>query len=187
MEDQQIIELFFARSQDALVQTEQKYGKKLLQFANGILRNKEDAEECVNDTYLKAWKSIPPNRPQYFYAYLTKICRFLAFGKLDYHKAKKRNAIVVELTAEMEMCIPNSKQQSYDQLINQQEIGRVLNGFLKELSQEKRMIFMRRYWYMDSVVDIANRYQISESKVKTTLFRLRQQLREFLEKEGVSV
>ena len=183
-EDEKIIQMYLSRDQSAIAQTQQKYGERLLRYADGILKNREDAEECVNDTYLKTWESIPPNHPRYFFAYLAKICRHLAFGKLDYKHAKKRDARIVELTEEMEMCIPGSCQE---QTVELEELGKVIGEFLQGLPKEKRLFFMRRYWYMDSIADIAARFHVSESKVKTTLFRTRSKFRNYLEKEGVSV
>ena len=181
MEDEQIIDLYFQRSEEAIRQTEAAHGHKLYTLAYRILRNREDAEESVSDTYLKAWESIPPTRPTYFYAYLAKICRFLCFGRLDWKNAAKRKAEIVELTTEMELCIPDL---SRERQLESQELGRLLNEFLGTLNQESRKIFMRRYWYADSIAEIAQRYGLGESKVKTRLFRARNDLRSFLEKEG---
>ena len=181
MEDQGIIALFFERSEQAIEETDKKYGGYCYSIAYNILSNREDSEESVSDTYLKAWDSIPPTKPTYFFAYLSKICRFLCFGKLDWKNAAKRKAEMVELTAEMELCIPDLSREAQ---IQAQELGRLLNDFLGTLSEENRKLFMRRYWYADSVAEIAQRYRMGESKVKTRLFRTRNQLRVFLEKEG---
>ena len=184
MEDEQIIDLYFQRSEEAIRQTEAAHGHKLYTLAYRILCSREDAEESVSDTYLKAWESIPPTRPTYFYAYLAKICRFLCFGRLDWKNAAKRKAEIVELTTEMELCIPDL---SRERQLEAQELGRLLNEFLGTLNEESRNIFMRRYWFADSVAEIAQRYRIGESKVKTRLFRARNQLRSFLEKEGYAL
>ena len=184
MEDEQIIELYFRRDQDAIVQTELAHGAKLNALANRILMNHEDAQECVSDTYMKAWETIPPTRPSYFYAYLAKICRFLCFGRLDWNNAAKRKAEIVELSAEMELCIPDPSRER--QAVSR-ELARLLNEFLGTLPEESRKIFLRRYWYADSITEIAQRYQMGESKVKTRLFRTRNALRSFLEKEGITV
>lgn len=180
MDDTTIIALFFARDEDALRQTADKYGSALLRLAQGILRQAEDAEESVSDTYLAAWNTIPPQKPAHLYAYLAKICRFSAFGKLDRQKAQKRSALLVSLSEELAACIPAAPPQ-------EEELGRLLNDFLAELSPEKRRIFLRRYWFGDSLREVACRCGVSESKVKVTLFRLRGQLRVFLEKEGISL
>ena len=181
MEDAKIIDLYFARSEDAICQTDAAYGRKLFCLADRILQDAQDSEESVSDTYMKAWETIPPTRPTHFYAYLAKICRFICFGKLDWQNAAKRKAEIVELTAEMELCIPDSRQQLEAE---RRELGEVLNEFLGTLNQESRKIFMRRYWYADSIAEIAQRYGLGESKVKTRLFRARNDLRSFLEKEG---
>lgn len=184
LEDAQIIQHFWERDQTALHETEQKYNAQLQRLAMRILGNHEDAQECVNDTYLQAWRTIPPQRPEHLFAYLAKLCRFNAFGKLDWQNAKKRKAEIVELTAEMECCIPNTGEA---QRLEDAEIGRLLNSFLKKLPKESRLIFLRRYWYADSILEIAQRYGISESKVKTNLFRTRNKLRTYLESEGISL
>lgn len=181
MEDEQIINLYFQRSEDAIRQTEAAHGHKLYTLSYRILKNKEDAEESVSDTYLKAWESIPPTRPTYLYAYLAKICRFICFGKLDWQNAAKRKAEIVALTAEMELCIPDP---SRERQMESRELGELINEFLGTLNEESRKIFMRRYWYADSIGEIAQRFGLGESKVKTRLFRARKELRSFLEKEG---
>lgn len=183
MEDTQIIELYFARNEEAIRQTEAAYGGKLYNLSYRILWSREDAEETVSDTYLKAWESIPPTRPSFFYAYLAKICRFLSFGKLDWNNAAKRKAEMVELSAEMENCIPDLSRELQ---LQSQELGALLNEFLGTLSDENRRIFMRRYWYADSIAEIAQRFRLGESNVKTKLMRTRNALRVFLEKEGVT-
>lgn len=184
MEDTKIIELYWRRNQDAITETDRSYGRRLNALAENILKNREDAEESVNDTYLKAWETIPPQRPNYFFAYLAKICRFFAFGRLDWKQAAKRQAEVVALTEEMELCIPDRRRE--DELAGK-EIGRAINAFLADLTVENRLIFMRRYWYCETIAEISERYQISQSKVKTRLHRLRSQLSQHLEKEGICV
>ena len=184
MEDMKIIELFFKRNPDAISETDRSYGRKLHILANNILRCNEDAEESVSDTYLKAWETIPPKRPAHFFAYLGTICRHFAFGKLDWNNAEKRKAEVIALTEEMQLCIPDDSQ---DRKLAARELGRAINTFLETLTVESRLIFLRRYWYCDTVAEIAQRYAISESKVKTRLHRTRTQFRAFLEKEGITV
>ena len=182
MEDEEIVRLYFRRDEEAIRETDQSYGVKLNRLALRILNNREDAEECVNDTYLKAWDTIPPQRPRFLYAYLAKICRFFSFGKLDWKNAAKRKAEVVELTAEMESCIPDGR---VERQLEGEEIGRLVNRFLYSIPQENRLLFMRRYWYMESIQEIALRFGISESNAKIKLFRIRNQLKEFLEREGI--
>lgn len=184
MEDAKIIDLFWARDEEAIAQTDAAYGRKLHILANRIVQSHEDAEESVSDTYMKAWNTIPPQRPTYFFAYLAKICRNFALGRLDWNRAAKRNAEVVTLTEEMALCIPDRSQERQ---LEGEELGKLLNRFLGELSQESRLIFLRRYWYTDSIGEIAARYGISESKVKTRLHRTRIKLHSFLEMEGIYV
>ena len=184
MEDAKIIDLYFARSEDAICQTDAAYGKKLFCLADRILQNPQDSEETVNDTYMKVWETVPPSRPNHFYAFLAKICRHFALGKLDWKKAAKRNADVVSLTEEMALCIPDQRKEAET---TAKEIGNTLNAFLEKLTPESRVIFLRRYWFCDTISEIAARYGISESKVKMRLLRTRNQLAEFLSKEGIKV
>lgn len=184
MDDANIIDLYWARNPDAIEETDRSYGRKLFSLSDRILRNPEDAEETVSDTYMKTWQTLPPQRPNYLFAYLAKLCRFFAFGKLDWKNAAKRKAEVVALTQEMELCIPDEQR---DREVEGKEIGRILNAFLAGLSTENRLIFLRRYWYCETIAEISQRYHISESKVKTRLHRLRNQLRTQLEKEGITV
>lgn len=182
MEDGQIIELYFRRDEEAIRQTQLAYGGRLYNLSYRLLLCQEDAEESVSDTYLKAWETIPPTRPVFFYAYLAKICRFLSMGKLDWNNAAKRRAEVVTLSDELACCIPDV---SREQQLQSQELGALLNDFLGTLSDENRRIFMRRYWYGESIGEIAQRFRLGESNVKTKLMRTRNALRAFLEKEGV--
>ena len=184
MEDMQIITLFLARNEDAIRHTDDTYGRRLYHLADGILRSGQDAEESVSDTYLKAWNTIPPRRPQHLFAYLAKICRNFSLDRLDWKNAAKRKAEVVSLTQEMELCIPDT---SRDSAAEGREITRALNAFLGTLTQENRRLFVRRYWYVDTVAEIAQRYNMSESKVKTRLHRIREKLRVYLMQEGIAV
>lgn len=184
MEDGQILALYFQRDEDAIAQTALRYGSKLFTLADRILDSREDAEESVSDTYLKAWNSIPPTKPTYFFAYLAKICRFTAFGILDRRGAAKRSAEVVALTDELALCIPDPHRERQ---LESQALGEALNAFLATLPEESRRIFLRRYWYADSIAEIAGKYHITESKVKTRLMRTRSALRKFLEQEGFSL
>ena len=180
MEDAKIIELFFQRNEQAVKETDTAYGRKLYVLSNNILNNREDAEESVSDTYMETWKSIPPKRPKYFYAFLASICRNMSFNRLDWRMAAKRNAEVVALTQEM----ADTRQ---DGEMDRRELRRVLESFLETLTKESRLIFLRRYLYVDTVAEIAARYGISESKVKTQLHRTRAKLHTHLAKEGIYV
>ena len=182
MEDSKIIELFFLRNEDAIRHTHDAYGRRLFVLADNIVRNDQDAEESVNDTYMKAWDSIPPQKPIRFFAYLAKICRNFALDKLDWKNAAKRKAEIVSLTQEMEACVPDAVR---DRTLEGKELGMILDSFLRTLSAENRMIFMRRYWFADTVAEIAVRYGISESAVRMRLNRTRDKLAGYLKQEGV--
>ena len=184
MEDNNIVELFWRRSESAISETELKYGKYLHSISYRILTDTEDARECVNDTYLKAWETIPPAKPSHLFAYLAKICRNLAFDRLDWNNAVKRKAEVIALTQEMEECIPGTWQ---DETADSADISRSVGAFLQRQTKENRMIFVRRYWYGDSVSQIAQRYEISQSAVLMRLSRTRSKLASYLKKEGISV
>ena len=184
MEDAKIIQLFFQRNEQAVVETDRTYGRKLYVLSNNILNNREDAEESVSDTYMETWKTIPPKHPTYFYAFLAAICRHVSLNRLDWRMAAKRNAEVVALTQEMEMCIPDRRQEGE---FDRRELRRILEAFLESLPKESRLIFLRRYLYVDTVAEIAARYGISESKVKTQLHRTRTKLYNALAKEGIRV
>ena len=175
MEDNAIIELYWQRSQNAISETAAKYGGRLNSLSMNILHSREDAEECVNDTYHAAWNTLPPQRPGFFFAYLAKLTRNFSFSRYDYYHAKKRGATVVELSSELE------------QKMESKEIGRIVSEFLHSQSPEMRRVFVRRYWYLDSIQTISEAYGISESKVKSMLFRMRGKLREHFEKEGVEL
>ena len=182
MEDSKILELFFARNEDAIKYTDETYGRRLYRLADKIVQNGQDAEESVSDTYLKAWDSIPPHKPQYFFAYIARICRNFALDKLDWKNAAKRKAEIVSLTQEMEACVPDAARE---RTLEGKELGMILDSFLRTLSAENRMIFMRRYWYADTVAEIAVRYGISESAVRMRLNRTRDKLAGYLKQEGV--
>lgn len=182
MEDSKILELFFARNEDAIKYTDETYGRRLYRLADKIVQNGQDAEESVSDTYLKAWDTIPPHKPQYFFAYIARICRNFALDKLDWKNAAKRKAEIVSLTQEMEACVPDAARE---RTLEGKELGMILDSFLRTLNAENRMIFMRRYWYADAVAEIAVRYGISESAVRMRLNRTRDKLAGYLKQEGV--
>lgn len=184
MEDRKIVELFFARNEDAIKHTDAAYGRRLFTLADNIVKNNQDAEECVSDTYMRAWGTIPPQKPRYFFAYLAKICRYFALDKLDWKMAAKRKAEVISLTQEMETCIPDHDR---DRKLAGKELGQILDAFLRSLTPENRMVFMRRYWYVDTIAEIAVRYEISEGAVQMRLNRTRTKLAAYLEKEGIRV
>ncbi len=186
MLDEQIVDLFLSRDESALQHTSEKYGKKLRTLSYGITADAQAAEECENDTYMEAWKSIPPHEPRsYLYAFLARITRHLSLNVCRSRDALKRQGHICALTEEMEECLPSPDDTAcrVDDMVLQDAI----NTFLAALPEEKRNIFLRRYWFLDSIADIARRFGLSQSKVKTTLFRCRHLLREFLIKEGYSL
>ena len=186
MEDKDIIGLFRNRSEDAIRETAKKYGKHCHYIAYNILYNEQDSEECVNDTYFNAWGNIPPHNPDKLSSYLGKITRNLALNKWDYYNADKRgNGQVLAVLEELQECIPSS--DTVEQLVDEIHFSNVFNSFLASLPKHKRIIFMRRYWYMSSIKEICADFNMSESKVKMLLFRLRNDFRVYLEKEGVRI
>ena len=184
MEDYQIVDLYWARSEHAIRETDEKYGRLLQSISYSLLSSREDAEECVNDTYMEAWQRMPEDRPIYLGAYLSKIIRCLSVDRFRATHRQKRGGMG-QILEELTECIPGgeSPQEAYEN----RELARVINGFLEELDEEKRRMFVRRYFYSDSVDAIANRLKVSASKVKTTLFRLRGELKRRLEEEGISL
>ncbi len=183
MDDNKIIDLYLCRDETAVKHTARKYGDHLRALAYGIVKDHQTAEECENDTYLKAWNSIPPHEPrEYLYAFLARITRHISLDCCRKRSRLKRSAYISELSAEMEQCIPapDDMECRIDDIV----LGQAINKFLGTLSEEKRNVFIRRYWYLDSISDIARRFSLSESKVKTMLFRSRNRLRDYLEKEG---
>lgn len=182
MIDQQIVALFFARDEAAISCTDKTYGNRLLHLAENIVHSPQDAEECVSDTLLKAWDSIPPQKPKHLFAYLAKICRNDALSKLEHRNAKKRKAEVVSLTEEMECCIPDVSRLRE---MEARELGRALDDFVRTLPDDNQLIFLRRYWYMDSTAEIAERAGLSEGAVLMRLNRIKGKLRTYLKKEGM--
>ena len=142
MDDNQIIALFFQRNEDAIRQTDSVYGSRLFRISQNILRCQEDAQECVSDTYLRAWNAIPPTRPNSLFAFLARVCRNLSLTRLDWAMASKRKAEIVALTQEMEQCIPDSRR---DNSMEAKELGRLLNAFLETQSRENQMVFVRAW------------------------------------------
>lgn len=185
MEDSQIIDLYWQRSENAIAETSAKYGKLLRKIALNIVGNFSDAEECENDTYVATWNAIPPTRPNILSAFLGKIARNIALNRYEYNRAQKRNNEFDLVLSELEECI--ASKSTVEESVEEGLVASMLDEFLEGLKKETRVIFVRRYWYSDSVKDIAKRMQISESKVKTVLFRTRNQLQDYLAERGVFV
>ena len=184
MDDDVIIRLYWDRDQSAIRATAEKYGSFLHSLSWNILRSHTDAEECVNDTYLRTWNAIPPARPTAFRAWLGRIVRNLSLDRWKSARAEKRGGDAVEmLLGELDDCVPTPDQ--VEKHLEDQEIARLISVFLRTLSSETRTIFLRRYWYGDSMTEIAAKLHCSEGKVKSSLFRTRKALRSYLEKEGV--
>lgn len=186
MEEKEIIELYWLRSERAIEETARKYGRFCHSIAYNILSNQEDSEECVNDTYLHAWNAIPPRRPNKFSAFLGKITRNLALKRYEKYTAAKRGGGQVPLALEeLTECIP--APDSMERRMDDRMLAETLNRFLAGLSPETRRIFLDRYWKLDSINEIAMELGIGESKVKMSLMRTRGKLRSFLEQEGIEL
>ena len=186
MDDSKIIELYFARNESAISETESKYGRYLSKIAYNVLFDLEDSEECVNSTYMKAWNSIPPQKPNVLSTYLGKITRRLAIDVFRKKHSEKRGKSEYALSlSELDECIPDSSlpEKEFEEKILAESISR----FLGTLGKENRDIFICRYYYADSVKEIASFFGASEAKIKSSLFRSRKALKEHLLKEGFSV
>lgn len=183
MNDSEIIDLYLQRDEAAVRCTSEQYGQRLRRLSFGIVADQQMAEECENDTYLQAWRSIPPHEPRsYFYVFLSRITRNLSIDRCRHRERMKRDATVVELSAELECCIPAPDDTACR--MEAQELAKIISDFLKAQPQSHRDVFLRRYWYADDLAQIARRYHMTESKVKSMLFRTRNALRTHLEKEG---
>lgn len=185
MEDSRIIDLYWARSELAIKETDSKYGKMCYGIANAMLRNRQDSEECVSDTYLGLWNAIPPSRPQVFSAYIAKITRNLAMKMITRQNARKRSDCTAVSIHELDECIPSLF--SAEEKVEAAELAASIGHWLRSLRREDRNIFLRRYWFFDSIEMIAQRFGLTESNVKVRLFRLRSRLKQHLEKEGFDI
>ena len=182
MQDREIVDLYWARSQDAVRETDIKYGKMLYSVSYPLTNSRQDSEECVNDTYLKAWNSMPTDRPDMLGAYLTKIIRALSIDRFRRERAAKRGGAGV-ITEELSELIPSDF--SLDGYIENEALKNALNAFLAGLDKEKRVVFVKRYYFCLDIGTISRQTGISESSVKTMLFRMRKKLGETLKKEGL--
>ncbi len=186
MEDSKIVELYLNRDEKAIYETKQKYEKYCSYIACNILDSSQDSEECINDAYLAIWNSIPPSKPSSLRAYLGKIVRNIALNRYHKNKAKKRNFGVEIVLDELSEVISDTSNDGRN-LTDELTLKYALNTFVGSLKKETREIFVRRYWYLSSVKEIALDYGISESKVKVTLLRTRELLKNFLEQEGIVI
>ena len=183
MDDELIVQLYWDRSENAIAETDRKYGAYCNSIAYGILQNKEDAEESVSDTYMDAWNSMPPHHPSILATFLGKITRRISIDRWRSKTRLKRGGGEIDLALEeLEQCIAGG--QSPEQEIEQKKLAQAINDFLDELPVQERRVFLARYWYMDSIREIAAHFKFSQSKVLSMLFRTRNKLRQHLEKEG---
>ncbi len=184
MDDFEIVSKFWERDENAIFQARTKYGLYCRSVACNILRNSEDVDEVLNDTFLGAWNSIPPNKPQKLSTFLGKITRNLSLKKFRQINADKRGAGVVTVSLEeLSECI--SQNKTVEEEISIKELARTIDSFLRTVRDEERRVFLRRYWYFDSIEEISIKFGYSQSKIKTMLFRTREKLKKQLEKEGV--
>lgn len=178
MDDDKIIELFFERSEQAIKDLDGKYGKVFYSISFKILNNRQDAEECVNDSYLGTWNAIPPAKPKPLLAFVCKIVRNISLKRYEQNTAAKRNSYYDVAMEELEECIASS--MTIEAEIAEQELTVLIESFLDSLSKENRVIFLRRYWFFDTYFDIAKQVGLTEKNVSVRLTRLRKELREYL-------
>lgn len=183
MEDKEIIDLYFARSENAISETARKYGRMLKSIAYGILKNISDCEECENDTYFVAWNKIPPHIPKALAAFLGRVMRNTALNKYSYYTADKRNYEFETALCELENILPDGTNPELKYEIT--EIAEYITKYLRTQSYTKRVVFVRRYWYCDTTGKIAADYGFSDSKVKSILMRMRNGLKIFLERNEI--
>ena len=183
MEDGKIIDLYWERDQTAILHTEQKYGTYCRRIAGNILCDREDCEECINDTWFRAWNSMPKERPDLLRAFLGAITRNLSLDRYRRkHSAKRGNGEITYIFDEMRDCAGGDEPYHH---IQRKELAEGISRFLSKLDTEQRVIFVRRYWYMYGIGEIADRLKISESKANSSLFRTRKKLRSYLLEEGL--
>lgn len=185
MEDKLIVDLFLERSEDAIKETKEKYGRYCFAIANHILQSECDAEECVNDTYVSAWESIPPHKPEVLSTFLGKITRNISLNRYYHNHAMKRSPNVEVALDELDDVLSDENQ--FDSVAEETVLKDLINRFLSSLSKRNRIVFVRRYWYLDSVKEISKNCGLSESNVKVTLSRVRKSFKSFLEKEGIQI
>ena len=185
MEDSAIIALYFDRNEDAIRETDKKYGAFCRKVAFNILSVNEDTEECISDTYMKVWNLIPPERPIKFMAWLGKIVRNTALGMYTKLHAKKRFNGMELMLDELSDCIPSDV--SLEKELEDKEITETINTWLKSISTEERYLFTRRYWYGDAVNELAKQQKVSPHTITQRLYRIRERLKVYFEKEGIAI
>ena len=187
MKDTEILDLYFDRNEQAIAETQSKYGTYCFSIAYHILHDQEDSDECVNDTWMRAWNSIPPNRPDYLNIFLGTITRNLSFDRYKKKKAAKRGSGDLGVCLdELEECIPDAGS-STEEAVEAAELQRMINEFLKTLPEKECNVFLRRYWYSEEYSEISKRYGMNLNSVKTSLFRTRGKLKAYLEKQGITI
>lgn len=185
MEDSRIIALFYERSEQAIEELAKKYGAVCRAVAGNILSSEQDAEECVNDAYLGVWNTVPPQKPDPLMTYLCRIVRNLATARYHANTARKRNSVYDTALDELEDCLAGI--DTAETALDAQELARALDAFLDTLRAEERVLFVRRYWYADSLEEAARRMHISRNSAAVRLSRTREKLRIYLRKEGYEV
>lgn len=184
MNDLEIIELYFERDEKAIKETDAKYGRLCHSIANNILNNEQDSEECVNDTYIGIWNAIPPTRPNNFMSFVCRITRNLSLKRLEAMTRQKRSATTIISLDELSEVLPDTNIASD---VSDGEIAKAISDFLRNANKDVRNVFMRKYYFFDSIGDIAKRYGFTESKVKSMLFHTRNKLKKYLIQEGVEI
>ncbi len=184
MDDGKIIEQFFERNENALKETEAKYGRLCASIARNILRDKSDQEECLNDIYLNLWNTIPPEHPRNFAAFIAKLARNICLKRVEFNTALKRTPEAEISISELEDILPD-KNAEFD--IADEELGKLISRFLMTENEDARNVFLRKYWFFDSVKDIAKGYGFTQSKVKSMLYHTRERFKKYLEKEGIKL
>lgn len=178
LEDEKIIDLYWERSESAITETDKKYRSRCIYVARSVLNDISDAEECLNDTYLTAWNLMPPERPKFLSSFLFKIVRNLSLNKLRFNNNSKRKKDINFSTEELEECVDGNS--SVEDEFDESEVVNAINEFLESLKKDRRYIFVRRYWYLDSIADIAGHCSMTEDNVMKILSRTRMQLKEYL-------
>ena len=183
LEDSKIIELFFDRSEEAITELSKKYGQVCKSVAENILNNQLDSEECVNDAFLAVWNTIPPQKPEHLLSYVCRIVRNLAIKKYHANTAQKRNSIYDVALDEIKECFPSSV--SVEDEIESVEFSKEIDRFLESMDKQSRILFVRRYYYSDSIEDLAGLFRTSKHNISVRLSRIRKNLKKYLIKEGV--
>lgn len=184
MNDHEIIELYFSRDEEAIKQTDLKYGGLCRQISYNILNNQEDAEECVHDAYIGVWNAIPPTRPNHLLSFICKITRNQSLKRLESMTRQKRSQGILVSLDELAEILPD---ESVADGASDEEIGKLISDFLRSEKEDVRNVFIRKYFFFDSIGEIAKRYDFTESKVKNMLYRTRMKLKDFLIRQGIAL